>query len=216
MNRIKLTALGLALSLGMVGGMASAAELSRGDTKFLEKAAVSGMLEIEASKLAQERAQSQEVKDFAKMMVTDHTKVDEELKALAGSKNVKLPAELPRGERNTVKDLSEKSGHDFDEEYAEEIAVDAHEDAVDEFKDAAEDAKDADVKAFAAKHLPALEQHLAKGKALKEAVDKMDDNNRTRATGAGTANTPATGATSPASPAMPASNNGTPSTNPAR
>jgi len=210
MNGIKLTALGLALSFGLAGGMVSAAELSRGDTKFLQKAAVSGMLEIEASKLAQERAQSQEVKDFAKMMVTDHTKVGEELKALASTKNVTLPSELPRSERNTIKDLTEKTGHDFDEEYAEEIAVDAHKDAVDEFEDAAEDAKDPEVKAFAAKTLPALKAHLAKGEALKDAVDKMDDKPRT-----GTANSPATGATSPASPAMPASKDGSPSTNPA-
>jgi putative membrane protein len=172
MNKMKMTAVGIALALGMAGA-ASAAELSRGDQKFLRIAAESGMFEIEASKVAVQKGQSQEVKDFAQMMITDHTKVAGELKALAAAKGFTLPTELPRGMRKDIEDLNKKTGHDFDDDYSDDIAVDAHEDAVDAFKDAADDAKDADVKAFAAKTLPSLQAHLEKGRALEKAVDAM-------------------------------------------
>jgi len=172
MNVFTKTAIGISLAVGLMSS-AMSAELSRGDQKFLKTAAESGMFEIQASKLTAQNAQSQEVKDFGQMMVTDHTKVDGELKALASAKGFALPTELPRGKQKSVEELSKKSGHDFDKAYASDIAVDAHEDAVEAFKDASEDAKDADIKAFAAKTLPSLQAHLEKGRSLEKTVDSM-------------------------------------------
>lgn len=174
MNKLKVTLVGIAVAMAM--GTASAADLARADQKFLKSAAESGMLEIQASKIAAQKAQHPDVKAFAEMMVADHTKVEAELKTLAGAKGVTLPAELTGGKKRTLDGLNKKTGHDFDEEYADEIAVDAHEDAVDLFEDAAEDAKDADIKAFAAKTLPSLKAHLEKGKALEKAVDDSSKN----------------------------------------
>jgi len=172
MNVFAKTAIGISLAVGLMGNV-TAAELSRGDQKFLRTAAESGMFEIQASKLTAQNAQAKEVKDYGQMMVTDHTKVDGELKALAAAKSFALPTELPRGKQKSVEELSKKSGHDFDKAYASDIAVDAHEDAVETFKDASEDAKDADIKAFAAKTLPSLQAHLEKGRSLEKAVDAM-------------------------------------------
>ena len=83
---------------------------------------------------------------------------------------------LEDGKKRTIEGLNKRSGHDLDEEYADKIAVDAHEDAIDLFKDAADDAKDADIKVFAAKTLPTLQAHLEKGKALEKAVDHAGKN----------------------------------------
>lgn len=174
MHKWKLSLAGLAVTMAFAG-TAGAAELASGDQKFLRTAAESSMLEIEASKLAAQKAQHPDVKAFAKMMVDDHSKVDTELKALAKSKNFALPMALTGDRKDTLESLNKKSGHDFDDEYAEEIAVDAHQDAVDAFKDASNDAKDADIKAFAAKTLPALQGHLEKGKLLDKAVDDSSD-----------------------------------------
>jgi putative membrane protein len=102
--------------------------------------------------------------------------VDGELKTLASSKGVQLPAEPTRKVRSALSDLQKKSGPDFDKEYADDIAVDAHEDAVKLFEKAAKDAEDADVKAFAAKTLPNLQQHLAKGKELQSLIKSTHDN----------------------------------------
>lgn len=177
MLNFKTTLIGFAVAMAM-GASASAADLSRGDQKFLKSAAESGMLEIEASKLATRKAEHADVKAFAEMMIANHTKVSGELKTLASSKNYTLPTALEGGMKRKLDGLAKRSGHDFDEEYADEIAVDAHEDAVDLFKDASEDAKDADIKAFAAKTLPALQAHLEKGKALEKTIDDLKDNRK--------------------------------------
>ncbi len=174
MKILKFTAATLTLALAGMG--AAHAELSGSDKKFLERAAESGMLEIETSKLAAQRATMPEVKQFAEMMVADHTKVDGELKALAASKQFTLPAEQPRKVRSKVEDLSKEQGMDFDKEYADDIADDAHEDAVELFEDASKKADDADVKAWAAKTLPALQAHWEKGKALQKQVETAAKN----------------------------------------
>ena len=173
MKDLDFTRLALAVSIAavMTAGSAFAAEVDNDDREFLEKAAASGQLEIEASKLAQQQAEHADVKAFAEMMVTDHTAVDKELKALAGTKGVQLPTGMAKKTESALEDLRDKKGADFDEEYAEKIAVDAHEEAVDLFEDASEDAKDPDIKAFAAKTLPSLQAHLEKGKALEKAVE---------------------------------------------
>lgn len=166
MNALKISAATLTLAIASIG--VAHAELASGDKKFLEKAAESGQLEIATSQLAAQRATHADVKAFAQTMVTDHTKVDTELKALAASKQFTLPMEQPRKVKSELDDLGKKQGLDFDKEYADEIAVDAHKDAVALFKDAADDAKDPDIKAWAAKTLPALQAHYDHGKALKE------------------------------------------------
>ena len=187
-NALLSAAIGFAMAQGAV-----AADLSNSDQRFLRKAAESGMLEIQASELAVQKAQHPEVKKFAEMMIKDHTEADKELKALAKNKGFQLPVELEGGKKRLMEDLRQLEGHSFDEEYADEVAVDAHEDAVDLFEDAADDADDADVKAFAAKLLPKLQQHLEMGEQLEDMIDDADDDRRAQ---------PAAGATTdPARPA---------------
>lgn len=185
--KLKLSLLCTATGLALMHG-AIAASLSEDDQGFLRKAGESGMLEIQASELAIQKSQHPEVQRFAEMMIKDHTEVDKELKALAESKGFQLPIELERDKRNLMENLRQLEGPSFDKEYAEEIAVDAHEDAVELFEDAADDADDADVKAFAAKHLPALKKHMEMGERLKDKVDNTDRKDYPAANNAGAAN----------------------------
>lgn len=182
MKHFRLAAVSFAIAAFTAAGAAYAADsgLNRGDSRFLQRAAQSGMLEIEASKLAVERAQNPQVKEFAQKMITDHTAVDKELRALAQSKKVELPTDLRWGQGRTMKGLQKDEGADFDERYVDKVAVDAHEDAVELFQDASEDADDADVKAFAAKTLPSLQQHLKMGEALQNAVKNRPENTADR------------------------------------
>src|SRR5690606_4376221 len=103
---------------------------------------------------------------------------------------------LEGGKKRLMEDLRQLDGPSFDEEYVDEVAVDAHEDAVDLFEDAADDADDADVKAFAAKLLPVLQQHLERGEQLEDIIDDADDNRRAQ-TGVGNSPTDAARATGP-------------------
>lgn len=172
--KMKLSLLAAATGLALMHG-AMAANLSEDDQRFLREAGESGMLEMQASELAVQKSQHPEVKNFAEKMIKDHTAVDKELKSLAENKGFTLPIELEGGKKNLMEELRQLDGEAFDEEYVEEVAVDAHEDAVELFEDAAEDADDADIKAFAAKHLPALQNHLQLGRQLDEILDGADD-----------------------------------------
>ena len=160
-------------SLAFVSGSAFA-EVSLSDKYFLKNAAQSGAYEIEGSQLALSKAKNAEVKTFAKHMVEDHSKAAAELKALAGKKGVELPAKPSLLQRTSLKFLGTHKGASFDDSYAENVGVDAHESAVELFSEAADDADDADVKKFAQQTLPTLQKHLEMARDLKAKTDKAD------------------------------------------
>jgi putative membrane protein len=153
-------------------GMGGTAEdRMENSSEFAVKAANGGMMEVELARLASTKATNQEVKKFAQMMMEDHMRANDELQSLATQKNITLPATLSDESRNNVERLSKLSGTDFDREYMD-LMVEDHEEDVDLFKKAADDSKDAEIKAFAAKTLPKLENHLQMAKQTQERVNK--------------------------------------------
>jgi putative membrane protein len=141
----------------------SSATTSSADS-FLKDAAQGGAAEVEMGKVAVANAQNPEVKKFGQMMVDDHTKAGNELKELAGKKNIAVPADI--GSHKSMLDkLKGLKGADFDKEYVSEMVSD-HETDVAEFEKQAANATDPDVKAFAAKTLPTLKKHLDAIKAI--------------------------------------------------
>ncbi|MEO6003000.1 MAG: DUF4142 domain-containing protein [Opitutus sp.] len=141
-------------------------KLSHGDRSFFEKAAKSGMKEIAVSKGAMDRLNNPQVKQFAQMMVTDHTGANTELMALAAAKGVVLPAKDSKEMKLDEKWSKKTKG--VDEDYMEAMISD-HKDAVDLFEKAAK-SDDADIAAFARKTLPTLQQHLTMAKDLHKSV----------------------------------------------
>ena len=133
--------------------------VSRGDRKFIEEAAQGGMAEVELGKLAQQKAASDQVKQFGKKMADDHQKANEQLKKIAADKGVNLPADPSSSERREYDKLQKKSGADFDREYMKEMVSD-HKKDVKDFESAAKSANDPDIKNFASTTLPTLHQHL--------------------------------------------------------
>lgn len=129
------------------------------DTEFMMEAAAGGMAEVELGRLAVTKAQSPEVKNFAQKMVDDHSKANEELKALAARKNLSLPTRLDEKHQDLMEKLNGLSGAEFDRAYVEAM-VDDHQKTVELFKNETEDGEDADVKAWASKTLPTLQAHL--------------------------------------------------------
>jgi putative membrane protein len=133
---------------------------SEDTNEFAMKAANGGMMEVELGRMAQEKGMSQDVKEFGSMMVADHSKANDELKTLATAKNITLPATLGEDAQEDVNELAKLSGKEFDKKYVS-MMVDDHKEDVDAFKKAAEDNSiDPEIKAFAAKTLPTLQQHL--------------------------------------------------------
>ena len=134
---------------------------------FVAKAAMSDMYEVQAGKVAADKAQSDVVKQFGQQMVDAHTKTTDELMGIVKSKNIKVdvPTKLDSEHQKLIDDLNSASAKDFDKTYASQ-QVDAHQNAVKLFKKYAEDGDDPDVKQFAAKTLPAIEHHLDEAKKL--------------------------------------------------
>jgi putative membrane protein len=145
----------------------SAAAVDPQDAKFAVAAANGGMAEVELGQLAQQKAVNAKVKDFGEMMVTDHSKANDEMKALAKSKGITLPVTIDADEQKVKDDLSAKSGADFDKDYVSNM-IDDHKKDIKEFEDASQNCKDADLKAFAVKTLPTLKMHL-------DAIQKIHD-----------------------------------------
>ena len=135
--------------------------------EFIQKAAMSDMYEVQAGKIAADKAQSDVVKQFGQQMVDAHTKTTDELMGIVKSKNIKVdvPTKLDSEHQKLIDDLNSASAKDFDKTYASQ-QVDAHQNAVKLFKKYAENGDDPDVKQFAAKTLPAIEHHLDEAKKL--------------------------------------------------
>src|SRR5579872_4722539 len=139
---------------------AKKADVNKGDAKFIMEAASGGMLEVKLGELAKERAKNADVRRFGERMVTDHTKANKDLMAVADKKGVKFPTELMKTHQETFDKFKDmKPGAEFDRAYMKAMVKD-HEDDRQEFVKEAKEAKDDDVKAFAARTLPVIEEHL--------------------------------------------------------
>lgn len=127
--------------------------------KFAQEAAEGGMMEVQLGQIAQKNSSTQSIQDFGKMMVDDHSALNDKLKDLASTKNVSLPSALTDDQQKKVDKLSKETGKDFDKDYVS-MMIDDHKKDISKFKSAGKDIKDADFKDFVIKALPTLQKHL--------------------------------------------------------
>ena len=161
----RIAMVGVLAMAGMTLGADKKSSLDSKDTKFLKEAAMGGMAEVEMGQTAERQGSSDAVKEFGRRMVTDHGKEMEELKTLAHSKGVELETKLDKDHQKMADKLSKLNGADFDKAYAK-YELEDHKEDVKKFKKEADKAEDADVKAFAAKQVPVLEEHLSMAEKL--------------------------------------------------
>ena len=127
-------------------------KLSQKDVSFIQKAASGGQQEIENGKMAEKQGKSADVKRIGARMVADHTKANKELTELANRKGVKFDT---RGVK-----AQNIGAADFDRQYLKLLEI-VHKNDIAEFQAQAKSGDDRDLKAWAAKTLPTLQQHLA-------------------------------------------------------
>lgn len=143
-------------------------QLAQADRDFLENAAQSGLAEVEGSRIALESDASPLVRGFAEKMIEDHTRANEELMKLAERKGFTLPDEPSVAQRAELLALRALSGEPFNRAYAARIGEAAHEDAVELFRRATTETQDPEIRAYAEKMLPKLEEHLKMARDLRE------------------------------------------------
>jgi putative membrane protein len=136
--------------------------------QFVMKASESGLAEVNLSRLAEERASDPEVKKFAQHMVQDHTKANQELLGVVNRKQLRAAQQMDRKHQELMDKLTQMRGADFDRAYMDAMVKD-HEETVSLFQAASKGMDDSDLKGFASKTLPTLQEHL---KMAKEVRDK--------------------------------------------
>ncbi len=139
------------------------------DGKFVMAAAKGGMAEVEMGRLAAQKGSNPEVKQFGQKMVDDHSKANDDLKQVASSKGMTLPTEVDAADKAKMDRMSKLSGAAFDKAYVADMLKDHKKDVAD-FKNEASGGRDSDVKSFASKTLPTLQEHL---KMVQDLSSKM-------------------------------------------
>lgn len=152
---------------GAAVGAASGPMAAMTTDSFVGAAAVSDMFEVEAGKLASTKAKSAEVKAFGKMMADMHTKTTAELKPLAATAGITPPTEMDERRKGFLDNLKAASAADFDKVYLDQ-QVAAHEEALSLMKGYADGGDNAEIKAFAAKTAPVVDQHLTQARSLRD------------------------------------------------
>lgn len=145
---------------------AEGAKLARGDRRFIDDAANSGMFEVQAAQLAGAKATDPNVRSFANMLVDHHTAANNELVQIANARGVELPAAPKRALRRDIDKLGKKNGEEFDRDFVRNVGIKAHEKDIKTFEKASKDVQDAQLKAFVDKTLPVLREHLAAAEKL--------------------------------------------------
>jgi putative membrane protein len=143
------------------------AQSSASTEDFVKKVALSDMMEIQSSQLALSRQPDKDSKPFAERMVKDHQQTSKELKALVDGGKVKatLPTALDAEHQAKLDQLKAKTAKEFDQAY-DKMQLQAHEEAVALFEAYSKSGDNADLKAWAAKTLPHLKEHLAMARKL--------------------------------------------------
>lgn len=153
-------------AMGAAVGATSAATVGAHDTDaFVQNAVEGNMYEIQAAKIAAERSASADVKAFAKMMVTDHTALQNQLQPLITKAGKTAPTELDQRRQGFLDNLKAASATDFNKVYLDQ-QVAAHEETLTLMKGYADNGDNAELKAAAAKTAPKVQAHLDKAKSL--------------------------------------------------
>ena len=193
-NRENTTASGTG---GAVAGTTGSFDMDR---DFVEEQLALSEAEIELGRLAQQKATHPDVKEYGAMMVRDHQAAGQQLKSImatAGTTQTRpadrgaddraagaardmtnrargAAADLQNEFRDREEELGKLSGREFDRRYIDEMIED-HEDAIDDLEDKANDASHPEVRAWAAKTLPTMRQHLEQARALKQTLENISD-----------------------------------------
>jgi putative membrane protein len=158
-NAVVLTPLALPQNVALPQIKARSAQQSISDQQFLSKAAEGGIAEVHLGQLAGQNGANRCVKQFGQRMVSDHATANEHAKSVGIQKGIVLPVSMNPAHQSTYRNLSIQTGKEFDKAYMAEMIRDHREDIA-EFRSEAESGSDADIKAWAVKTLPMLEEHL--------------------------------------------------------
>lgn len=158
------------LAFFIVAGLSRAFAAASPDADFVRDAAKGGRMEVMLGKMADQKSTNADVKMFAKHLIDDHSKMNDELTTLAQKLSIALP-DAQQDDKATLDALNSKNGMDFDRAFVNH-AVEDHKKDIAAFENEAKNGQDNEVKAFAAKHLDGLRMHLKMAQDLNDKLSK--------------------------------------------
>lgn len=153
--------IGIIGALVLAGGVASAkgaGQQSMQDQQFLNKAYSINMGEVRTAELAQQKASSPQVKQYAQRLMKDHQKSLEDLRKAAQKDDMMLPTQIAPEQQQTYTQLSQLSGPQFDRAYLQDQQT-GHQEAIQAFRQEADTGTSKNLKRYAQKTLPTLQEH---------------------------------------------------------
>jgi putative membrane protein len=174
MKNLKLLTLALAI-MGMFACLQSCKDdddYQMDDQDFVTQASSSNNFEIAAGTLATSKSQNVLVQQFGTHMIQEHSRVGEDMRALAGPKDLNVPEDLQPKEQTNLNTLTARSGEDFDASFVDMMVI-SHQETIDLFERASSKTgtRDGDLRNFAADRLPALREHLQQAQALQKTLN---------------------------------------------
>ena len=133
-------------------------QVNQKDLAFAKEAALGGIAEVELGRLAEQNGQNDQVKQFGTRMARDHGAGNNELGMIASGKGVTLPDQLDQKHMQTRDKLAKMKGAEFDRAYMREMVED-HDKDLKAFRQHAQSATDPELKNFAQKMVPVIEEH---------------------------------------------------------
>ena len=140
-------------------GMQGPGQTSALDKVFVRKAMQGGMAEIQLAQLTLQKADNDQVKQFAQRMIDDHTKMNDQLKPVAQQLGVDVPAQISKKDRATMAKLEALSGPAYDQAYIKDMVKD-HKQDLSDFQAEASSGQDQTVKDAASQGSKVIAQHL--------------------------------------------------------
>jgi putative membrane protein len=135
---------------------------------FVEKAASGGLFEVQSSEIAKQKAKREDVRSFATTMIRDHTKANDQLKAAAQKAGQQVPQKMSKDHQAQLEKLKGANAGRFDQAYIDS-QMKAHQEAVSLYQRFSRSGQDGELKSFATRTLPVLEQHQQMAKELQKA-----------------------------------------------
>ena len=155
----------LTMAAAPIAAQKSTAHKTVSDEHFVTTVLQDGMAEVELGKMAADKAASDQVKQFGRRMADDHSKAGDELKAMAQKKNMTAPGDLDAKHKALRDRLTKLSGEGFDRAYMQAMA-NGHREAVNLFRTESKSGKDPEIKEWASKTLPTIEEHLKQAQEI--------------------------------------------------
>ncbi|OKL40668.1 DUF4142 domain-containing protein [Pontibacter flavimaris] len=144
----------------------------RNDALFAAEAASASMLQVQLGEAAEGKAVSPEVKGLAQEMVTAHQSILNDLRDMAGRGNFVLPSTLGEAHHKVYQEVTDKSGISFDLAYLRRIG-DQNKELVERYEDMAKNGQVMELKQYASKQVPLLQQHQQVLERLQESLDDL-------------------------------------------